>query len=116
MKATVFIDGENMEPTTFRGGEGAREELADLFGPVDDVYVVSEWSLRVAANALQIIAAGSSCPGARRNAEDALRAIGQGGDLPTGPNGMPEPVVLKREQIPNENFLTDTWRSDATDR
>lgn len=111
MKATVFIDPETEEPTTLKG-QKARDEVANLYGPYADYDVVSEHSLEVAVWALQQIMSSSACPGSRRTAEQALKAIGMGGDMPTTPGGLPMPVKLKPHQL-DPHFLGNPWAVDT---
>lgn len=107
-EATVFIDPESQEPTTIQREpitEGIREllklekgddpdavEWDDVLPPVADYHLVSEVSLLAAIKALQSIKIQGRCHYSRTVAAQALRWIGMTGDVPTDPEGMPEPV------------------------
>lgn len=101
MKASVYVDADG-EPVV---GLRRAAEIAEL-------DIASEHSLRVAAWALQRIAATSACPGSRSTAEQALRAIGRVGDLETGVSGYPLPITLGPTVL-GADFLGNPWQSNT---
>jgi hypothetical protein len=76
----------------------------DVLPPVADYSVVSEVSLHAAVMALQSIRLQGRCHYSRTMAKQALQWIGMTGDLPTDPDGMPEPI----KSLPGGHHLGTT--------
>lgn len=98
----MFIDQENREPATVD-----LEGLDDVLPPHEDYYLVSEVSLQAAVMALQSIKLRGRCHFSRVIAQQALRWIGMTGDLPTDPEGMPEPIRDLPGGLRLDAILTD---------
>jgi hypothetical protein len=117
MKATVFVEGEGEEPTTvehdlntgladvdFEGENPGLTELLDLIGlHVADVFITSEYSLKLAVWALQRINANSRCHQSRVTAKMAMMAIVEAGDIEDNGDGMPVPIPFpgRAEDMPD---------------
>jgi hypothetical protein len=124
VKATVFIDPESQEPRKLEDKEvsSIEEGVAALAGevevewddfmpPVADYYVVSELSLRNAVQALWKINLTSRCHNSRVLASEALKKVGETGDLPTDEKGMPEREAGNLVFHEMENHYT--WGDDG---
>ena len=89
----------------------AEMELDDLLPySLDDYYVVSELALEVAVAALQHVKTNSRCHMSRVIATNGLKAVGLTGDLPTDPDGMPEPVKPKGELAEQFAVIEDFYK------
>lgn len=110
MKASVFTGGDGEPVVAKVGAEVSGIKAYDA--TVAELDIASEHSLRVAAWALQRIAATSACPGSRRTAEQALRAVGRVGDLETGVSGYPLPIKLDPVAL-GADFLGNPWQSST---
>jgi hypothetical protein len=108
-EASVLIHAETGEPTLLNADD--QKLLNDsLTGGIrlEDYRVVSEWALRIAVATLQTVYRTSTCLGSRAQAEAALKAVAQAGDLPADPvTHMPVPVVIPREQRPHNLTALD---------
>lgn len=117
-KTTVFVDLESEAPVALSDADrtaieegigqltsdGGSVSLEDIFPGgigIEDYYVVSEWSLRVAVRALQHVAFNSRCHNSRVAAGEALKAVGMTQDMETDENGFPVTVKFEDHERPD---------------
>lgn len=110
MKASVLVDTDGVPVVAEVVGEiGGVEARGAVVAELD---IASERSLRVAVWALQNIMSSSACHGSRRVAEQALRVVGQAGELDVAPSGLPAPLRLGRHEI-EPHFPGNPWTSST---